>query len=128
MATNIIRTKLKEIRDFEMPFDLMLQRIEKLKQNGWSDRLIKYDRANEKGQPVDIHDGFIKGNVHRDGRIVIESINLRSDFSGRFYDVVLKPLFSESSGALRMTLIWEGGDVVKVCVVAGILNEEEVDV
>lgn len=133
MPYNISTCKVKELNNFIL--DVGLIRAEhsmcfgddaglEIYQGVWDGRYrIPSDLVT-----ICFFDGPELRGVCTGDKLMVVELDLYGEWSGTFYEEILKPVFEKSVGRLEAVLIWEGGDQIqRVKVVDGVLTEEEVD-
>lgn len=70
--------------------------------------------------------GGIEGHTEEnENLIIVDSIEVRGEGSGRNYEDILKPALAKSTGTLEAFLVWEEGDkMIVLSVKDGAVNEE----
>jgi hypothetical protein len=125
MAYNISKFKVKRLEDFRIPMDDFASLFN-------NEHVITLENCSEISKSGDVtkitvmYDFFI-GTITA-GIITFTSLNLRGDFSGIFYDHVLKRMANKTQGTIEVVTIWEGGDHIRrTTIIAGLIKEEVIE-
>lgn len=121
MSYNIDTWKTKALEDFSLPLAALYADT-----RGY---LVK-PRLDPKTGAYRIAgmDGTVIGGTITDDRLTITAITVHGEGSGTTFFDILLPAFAQSSGTLRATLVWEGGDsITRLSVVAGVVVHDEVE-
>jgi hypothetical protein len=115
MSFNIDNWKVKEMTDFKIPMDKLLE-------------LYEIETDHRKGVTfVDICEGEVHGNVV-DGWFVPQAFRLYGEGSGTAMDDLEDDIFPYTTGTLKAVLIWEGGEMIeRISVIDGVIEREEID-
>ena len=119
MSYNIDAWKTKKLENLEIP----------VKEFFTHKRDDFHPEMTKEGEQTTLSDGEneIVG-IEKDGILHITSIAVCGEFSGTFYEDILKPALTKSTGKLKAITIWEGGDsVMKLSVKNGEIKESQVD-
>jgi hypothetical protein len=120
MSYNIDNWKTKKLEGLVIPLDAFFIH----EREDWHPKLIfgQYGDTLNCGCEQEIK-GFLKG-----GNFHVGEFNMSGEGSGTFYNWILEPALTQSTGKLDATLIWEGGDsVTRLTVINGELKSENID-
>lgn len=71
---------------------------------------------------------FINALNEKNDLLEVTDIDISGEFSGTFWEWIVKPALAKSTGQLDAVLVWEGGDrVEKIVVDNGEITETEID-
>jgi len=108
MSYNVTKEKSLRMKDFEVPFELLL----KLKAG--EDIRLKKLKAGDGHTIFELSETvFIKGIIVGDYLQVTE-FECRGECSGWAYDQIFEVAFKESRGEFQITRVWEGGDHIDI--------------
>lgn len=108
MGYNIDTWKTKSLENLIIPMSAFF----KHSRTDWHPELHVEDAATGKailecGCEQEIH------GVLEDDKFKVTEFDMTGDGSGTFMEWILEPALSESTGYLKATLIWEGGDSIE---------------
>lgn len=116
MSNNITSWKTKRIINFSIP-------LEAVQELPYAEiELLQNNKVSISG----ISEGFeLEGTLHN-GEILVSKISHYGEGSGHTWDDLLQAL-EQSKGSLVAVQIWEGGDITRLTVKDGLVDEEDID-
>lgn len=122
MSCNINNWNTKKLENLQIP----VKAFYKHKRTDWHPRLRVISEGN---MEVELECGceqLIKG-ILKDEAIHVTEINMYGEGSGTFKSWILDEALKESTGELEAVLIWETGEIYRLKVKEGVIEETEIE-
>lgn len=121
MSYNITRWKLKELKDFAIPYKAFFSK----EFPNWHPDILNL--ANDRIALSNCGDEDLIGHIENDW-FEIKEIEVYGEGSGNFIHYILEPAFKKSRGLLVVACVWEGGDTINILTVKdGTVSWEDIN-
>jgi hypothetical protein len=122
MSCNIENWKTKELKNLSIPLKAFFEH----KRTDWhpeQPRVVNFETMEIE---MDCCEGIVKG-ILKDGILHVTKLEMSGEGSGTFKSWILDEALKQSTGELEAVLVWEGGEVSRLKVKDGVIEEKDIE-